>query len=124
MTPVFTKSYPAAAAVNGNRFVVLGASGASQAAGVGAPIVGISDRLGADAGAMIDVDHLGRGEIRLGGAVAAGDPLTADAQGRAIKAEVTASTVVWVGGIALAAGTADDIVSALIIQATLSKAAA
>ncbi len=108
MTPLLIKSFPASAAVAGYRIVVLGAGGAAQAAAATADVVGVSDSLGADAGGMLDVLMVGLGEVTCGGNVAAGKPLVADAQGRAVQA--VAGAGVRIVGYALAAGAVGDVI--------------
>jgi hypothetical protein len=124
MTPILTKSHAFAAAAAGNLFAIAATAGAALAAGVSAPIIGIVDKLGVDAATMGDVHHLGTYQVKAGGTIAAGDPLTSDSNGQAVKAVVTNSTVVWVGAIALEAGVSGDLVRCLIVQTTLSKPSA
>ncbi|WP_296579662.1 capsid cement protein [Xanthobacter sp.] len=108
MSPLLIKSFAAAAAVAGYRIVTLGAGGAAQGAAAPGDIIGVSDSLGADAGGMLDVIMVGAGEVTCGGNVAAGKPLTADAQGRAVQA--TAGAGVRIVGFALAAGAVGDVI--------------
>jgi hypothetical protein len=42
--------------------------------------------MGGSTGGMVDVVRAGLASVRLGGTVAAGDPLTSDANGKAVKA--------------------------------------
>jgi hypothetical protein len=112
VTPIFIKSLPAAAATGPYLLVKLGVSGAQASAAATDDIVGVSDSMGADAGKMLDVIQGGWAEVRYGGNVAAGKPLTADANGRAIQA--TAGNGVRIIGFAMVAGAADDIGAVLI----------
>lgn len=67
--------------------------------------------LGADAvGAMVDVPMSGIAKVRLGGNVAAGDKLTADANSKAVAAAFAAGQTRYVFGEALEPGVADDII--------------
>lgn len=67
--------------------------------------------MGADAANdMVDVPIWGVGKVRLGGTVAAGDPLTADAQSRAVVAAFAASQTRNVFGRALEPGVSGDII--------------
>lgn len=71
-------------------------------------LCGVTQELGAEAvGDLVDVCKDGLPEIRLGGDVVRGDPLTSDAQGRAIKATVSGSRII---GFAEVSGAEDDIV--------------
>lgn len=125
-TPVLIKSYRASAAIGA--YLVMKGSGDKTVAVASTNtdnLIGSSGPLGADAaGDMLDVTEVGIDEVRLGGTVAFGDPLTADANGKAIKAVVVNSTVVSTFGFARAAGVADDIIPYLAVPGRLSKASA
>lgn len=124
-TPVLTKSYLASAAVAA--FRVMKASGDKTVAVASAAtdlLVGSSGSLGVDSGGMADVVEVGIDEVRLGGNVSFGDPLTADANGKAIKAVPVDATTVRVFGFARANGVADDIIPYLAAPGMLSKPAA
>lgn len=110
MTPLFTKSFVAAAETGGYLIAKLGASGAQAATASTDAIIGVTDAMGAGAGQPLDVHQLGWAEVRLGGTVAAGAPLTASADGRAITA--TAAAGVRIVGFAMLGGVEDDIVPA------------
>lgn len=88
------------------------------------PLIGTIDSLGVEAGGLADFSFDGVGEVRLGGSVDAGDPLTSNADAKAIKALPSASTQVRIIGFALAAGVADDIIQYAIAPGCLSKASA
>lgn len=110
MTPTFIKSFPAAAAIEGNRLIMLDADGAAlHAAANTAGIVGISERLGAKAGGMADVVQGGWYEVKLGGPVSPGDPITADATGAGIAAVPAAGMLVRYAGFAMTGGVAGDL---------------
>lgn len=87
-------------------------------------LLGAVDSLGVEAGGLADFSLGGGSEVRLGGTVAQGDPLTSDANGKAIKALPANSTQVRIIGFALAAGVADDIIPYHIAPGCLSKASA
>ncbi len=72
-------------------------------------LAGVVD-LDAAAGQMADVAIGDCFEVKLGGTVAAGDPLTADNTSRAIKAVKSNGVVVYCIGFAQAPGIAGDIV--------------
>jgi Uncharacterized conserved protein (DUF2190) len=124
MTPILIKSFRAAAAIAGN--VIVSAQAVREAVtanGAAAPSIGVSDGMGAKAGGMCDIVQVGWGEVRAGGNVAIGDPLTADAQGRAIKAVPTAGTNVRVVGIAQADAALGDIFPLLIAPSVIPASA-
>ncbi len=118
MIPTFIRAYEASAAVTPNRIVAYSDAAASRkvalAAAATAAIMGVSDRLGADLGGMCDVTRAGLSAVELGGTVAAGDPLTSDATGRAIKAVPASNTAMRIVGWADEPGVVGDIIDAWI----------
>jgi hypothetical protein len=116
--PGLQKNYSAEAAIAAYRIVKFGAAdgGILQAAAAADKQIGVTDRIAAtEAGDRIDVIRTGIAEVQYGGAVAAGDLLTADASGRAIVATAGAGANVRVIGVAEVAGVVDDIGSMLIM---------
>ena len=63
-----------------------GSGGYKQAAAATEALVGTADELGKQPNGGADVAMSDQPEVEAGAAVAAGDPLTSDAQGRAVKA--------------------------------------
>ena len=124
MTPTLIKSYPVAATIAGHLFVKPASGGTAVAAAATDLLFGVAEKQGADAGGMLDVVHEGTYLVRAGGTVAAGDPLTSDAAGKAVKAQITASTAVFVGAVALEAGVDGDLIRVLLMRAWLSKPSA
>lgn len=128
MIPHFTRAYHAAAIIAGMRFVTFAAPTASQdievATGETDPILGVSDRMGAPEGGMCDVHRSGLVSVELAGTVAAGDPLTAAADGRAIRAEAEPGSTIRIGGFADQPGVAGDIIDAWLAPALLHEPAA
>lgn len=120
------RSYEAAADVAGYLIVAGSGTGAKVRAGASATdkIIGVAERVGGDAGQMLDVTIAGVTEVRAGGTFDAFDPLTSDAQGRAIKALPTGNTVVRVVGIAQGPAVVGDIVGIQVAPSTLAKPAA
>jgi hypothetical protein len=116
--PMKTKVFTAEGAIAARRIVKIGAAdgGALQAAGSTIPFLGIADSLGAASGARCDVHTHGYADVVYGGVVAYGDPLTSDANGKAVKAAFVAGQIVHIIGFAMVAGVADDIGSLLITQ--------
>lgn len=113
----FYKSRVADVAFTGCQFVAFGAADyhAVPAAGPNVPLAGISDSLPVPVGYMVDVQMTQIADVKLGGLVAAGDRLMADANGYAITAAKQAGAIVYTGGIAQMAGVAGDIIQALVI---------
>ncbi len=106
------KSFSITAALAGNLLVAFTANRGEVAPATAATqkVAGPID-LGADAaGAMVDVPMWGMSKVRLGGAVAAGDKLTSDANSKAVVATFTAAQTKYVFGEALEPGVADDII--------------
>jgi hypothetical protein len=94
-----------------------------QAAGATDALVGVSDFMGAKTGGPLDVVQAGLAELRLGGNVNAGDPLTADADGKGIKCAPAAGATKMYGAFAQAPGVADDIIPVLVAPGFLHEPA-
>ncbi len=125
MNPVLTLSYKAAAAVIGYLIAARDADGlAVTASDPTENLIGAADSLGAAAGDMLDIVRVGVAEVRLGGTVDHGDPLTADANGKAVKAVPVAGSVISIIGFAEQDGEADDIVPYLAAPGVLATPAA
>ncbi|WP_336801552.1 hypothetical protein [Kaistia sp. MMO-174] len=114
MSGSFIKSYRAAVAVAGYLIAKFAAPTTDTTVGIGTagtdPLLGIADSMGAPQGGMLDVTLAGPAEVRLGGTVAAGDPITAGTGGKGVKCAPTAGTRAAYVAIALAPGVADDII--------------
>ena len=103
-------------AVNAYRLCKHGAADGTviQAAGNNAAIVGVCTRVGAaSTDPEVELVRGGVPEVEYGGAVARGDPLTSDADGKAIKAEPGANAKFYIAGFAEVAGASGDIGSIL-----------
>jgi hypothetical protein len=99
MIRLFTRAYEASAAILPFRIVAFsdpanGSKIATAASATALPLVGTTGKVAGGIGDMVDVDRLGLSQVQLGGTVAAGDRLTSDAQGRAIKATVAGQFIV------------------------------
>lgn len=57
-------------------------------------LIGTADELGKQANDTVDVAMSDIPEVESGAAIAVGDPLTADAQGRAVKATATGQRII------------------------------
>jgi len=112
MNPTFYKSFTSGGLVPPYRLVAHGAAADEVALATGptAAIFGVSQQLGAEAaGRRVDICLGGLPEAELGGAVRAGDPLTADGDGKAVVADPAKGQRARVVGFALSSGAAGDI---------------
>lgn len=121
--PLLTKSYEASAAVAGFRFVAFSdvalSSKVALAAANTAPIIGVSDGMGAAIAEMADVHLMGIVLIELGGTVTAGQTLSSDATGRGVGVVGATTTTRRVGAIALQPGVSGDRIQALIVPSVI-----
>lgn len=128
MSDLLVKSFLAAAALDPYLFVKFAAPTADRsvahAASATDPLVGISDGMGALQGGQADVIQVGLTELRLGGTVSAGDPLTSDANGKGVKCVPAAGATRCYGAIAQEPGVEDDIIRVLVVIGFLHAPAA
>ena len=126
MIPTFTRSYEASATIAGYSIVAFSdAANGSQvatAASNTASSLGVADSMGAETGGMCDVHRNGSYPVRLGGPVEAGDALTSDASGAAIKAVAAAGTSIRIIGFADAPGIAGDLCDTFLSPGFLHEA--
>lgn len=111
MNPLLIKSYRVASAIAAHLIVAAAAGNeVTQATANADLLIGVAGSMGASAtGDMVDVVKVGREEVLAGGTVSFGDPLTSDADGKAIKAVPVASTIVRIIGFAEVDAEAGDI---------------
>lgn len=111
MNPDLFKNYAAGAAIAAYRIVKLSADDTVvQAAASTDALMGVVQQLGADAqGDRVDVAFGGIVEIEFGGNVTRGDPVTADADGKAVAAAPGAGVNARIIGFATVSGVAGDI---------------
>ena len=124
-------SFVANGDINPRRFVMMAADFRVAQATANAAIIGVSqnfsrlynDPLCAKAGENCPTYGLGDVcEIVAGAAIAVGDRLKSDANGKAIKADAAALTLQNLGGVALqAASAADEVIRIQIINATYNN---
>lgn len=105
------KTFYAGAAIAAYRIVKHGAAdnGAVQAAAATDASIGVSDSLGAAVGEPCDAIIDGIATVEYGGNVARGDLLTADADGKAIKAAPAVGSNVRTIGVAMMSGVLGDL---------------
>ncbi|RLQ88908.1 hypothetical protein [Notoacmeibacter ruber] len=108
------RSFPALTALTGYRIAAAAATlGALRDASAPSDsLVGVIERVGAEPGQMGDVTVAGETEVEAGGDLDFNDPITADADGRAVKAVAGAagSTVHIIGWMRSPEAVAGDIV--------------
>ncbi|MBY0396770.1 MAG: hypothetical protein K2X91_09925 [Thermoleophilia bacterium] len=116
MQPGFIKSCRTVAAIV--PYAIIAFAGARnqvrQAAAATDPLAGITDSQGGSAGGMVDVQFSLFAEARAGGPIAAGDRITSDANGCAVKATKQAGQIISYVGIAQVPAVAGDIFDVLI----------
>lgn len=124
-TPLLIKSFRVgAAAIAGFLIIKFGAGGAAELATAGTdPLIGTAGSMGAPANGMVDVDEVGWSEVRAGGNVSWGDPLTANNLGRAIKAVPVAGSVVRIIGFARSDASDGDIIPYIVAPGVLATPA-
>lgn len=81
---------------------------AKQAASATDALLGSTDELGKQPNGRVDVCMGGLPEVEAGGALAAGDPITSDADGKAVKADATGQRLL---GFAMTGAAAGDIIT-------------
>lgn len=92
----------------------------TQASAATDTLLGVTEGIAPAAGERVDIVLSGLADVTYGGNVAKGDPLTSDANGKAIKATVAGSRII---GFAEVAGVANDIGLVHISLGTLALAA-
>lgn len=112
MNPGLIKNYIAQGVVAPYRAVAHGTIDGHvvQAASAVALIVGVTGQLGAAIGERLDVQLSGQVEIELGGVVARGQPIVADANGMAVEAAPVSGSNVRLIGFASVSGVSGDII--------------
>ena len=110
-TPQLIKNYTAEAAVNRFRIVQWGANDGTVKHAVLATdkSIGVIEAFGAATGERVDIVRSGIADVEYGAPVTRGDPLTADAQGRAVTAAPAPGTNNRIVGYAEVSGVLGDI---------------
>ena len=122
-TPGVYKNFEAEGEIGPYVIVTHGTADYAVKAATGATValVGTTDELGKLSNGRVDVCTGGIPEVALGGTVAAGDPLTSDASGKAVKATAAGNRIL---GVALVSGASGDIIPYQYSLGTLAVAAA
>ena len=110
--PLLTRAFVAEAAILANRIVKVGAADGQvlQAAAAADLSIGVVENVPPASGERCDVVLAGVAEVTLGGTVARGAAVTADASGRAVAAAAGNRAV----GVLLASGVVGDVVEVLL----------
>lgn len=123
MIPTFTRAYEASAAIEPHRIVRFSDAAASQKIATATAndqlLIGVSDRMGGKLGGMVDIERGGLVPVQFGEAVQAGDPLTSDDEGKAIKAVPTAGKTIRIIGYADQHAAEDEIGDAFLAPGLL-----
>lgn len=116
MNSLLQKAYVAEAAIAAARIVKFGAADGQvvQAAAVGDKLIGVSNELAAAIGERCDIVRVGIADVQLGGAVARGDPITSDANGKGVAAAPAAGINNSIIGFAETSGVLDDVIPVLL----------
>ena len=122
-TPGIYKNFEAEGEIGPYVIVTHGTADYAVKAATGATValVGTTDELGKLSNGRVDVCTGGIPEVAHGGTVAAGDPLTSDASGKAVKATAAGNRIL---GFALVSGASGDIIPYQYSLGTLAVAAA
>ena len=122
-TPGIYKNFEAEGEIGPYVIVTHGTADYAVKAATGATValVGTTDELGKLSNGRVDVCTGGIPEVALGGTVAAGDPLTSDASGKAVKATAAGNRIL---GFALVSGASGDSIPYQYSLGTLAVAAA
>ncbi|WP_431477825.1 DUF2190 domain-containing protein [Massilia eburnea] len=109
-------NYVAEGALAKNRIVCFGATDGfvKQASTVNDAMIGVTEGFAYAAGERVDIVRTNLADVEYGGIVTRGQPLTADAQGRAVAAAPAAGTNNRIIGYAEVSGVAGDIGSVLL----------
>jgi hypothetical protein len=123
MSQLLLKNYIAGAATTKYRIAKFGAADRKvvQAAAATDALIGVFGELDAALNERVDVVRSGMTLVEYGGTVARGDPLTADADGKAIKAAPAAGARVSIFGFAEVSAVAGDIEMAMIAPGFLTE---
>lgn len=108
---VLAKNYTAGGAIPPFRIIKMGSNDGEvvQAAAATDLLMGVTGELGPASGERVDIIKVGIARIEFGGNVTRGNPLTADASGKAIAAAPGAGTNNRIIGFAEVSGVSGDI---------------
>lgn len=126
MIPTFIKSFIADTEVDPHTIVTFhdpGNDSTVEAANANTDaLMGVSDSLGGDAGGPVDVHMAGESQVKLGGTVQAGQPITANATGQGIAAAAAGGATVRYVGFAMEPGVSGDIITFFLAPGVIHQA--
>lgn len=108
---LLNKNYTAEGAIAAHRIVKPGSADgkAAQAAAATDYLMGVCEAVGPADGERCDITKSGIADVEYGGAVTRGQPVTADADGKAVAAAPAAGSNVRIVGFAEVSAVAGDI---------------
>lgn len=111
---LMTKAFVAQAAIAAYTVVKFGSADGSVVAAAAASdlMIGVIEGVPADAGERCDVMVSGIADVKAGGTITRGSPVTADSSGRVVAAASTNRQI----GIAMESAVAGDIIGVLLVQ--------
>jgi len=114
--PSFIKTYDAGGAIAAYSIVKLTTTDFQvlQAGAATDLVVGVTTEVAAASGERVDVIHSGSAQVVAGGTIAAGDPITSDASGNAVKANPSAGVNNRCIGYARQAAASGDVFEVLL----------
>jgi len=122
--PTLIKNYKAGGVITKMRIVKFGADDDHMIQGAAATdmLVGVCEQVGAAAAEdRVDIIHAGIADVEYGGTVARGDPLTSDANGKAIKSTRHTHTentnVTYIQNATTGVGTAERVIGHAFVSA-------
>lgn len=118
---LLTKQYVAEAAINANRIVKYGSTDdfVVQSAAVGDAMFGVVEGVAPALGERCDVVTHGVAEVKLGGTVVRGGPITSDATGQGVAAAPAAGVNNRIVGYARQSGVIGDVIEVQLAPSTL-----
>ncbi|RCF46449.1 capsid cement protein [Aeromonas hydrophila] len=123
--PTLIKNYTAEGDIAAYRIVKFGAAdgGVAQAAASTDLVIGVNAELPVVAGERVDVVRAGLADVEFGGTVARGQPVAADANGKAVVAAPAANVSAHIIGFAEVSAVAGDIAPVLLARGVFQGAA-
>ena len=123
--PGMITPFRAAGAIGKYRIAAHGAAdgAAIQAEDGDTTLLGVTTDINAADGSIVDVVRSGPASVTFGGPVTRGDPLTADADGRAVAVALPAEADTFIVGYAEVSGVLGDIGAALVAPAFIPATA-
>ena len=122
MNSILEKTYVAEAAINANRIVKFGAAdgGVIQAAAAADLMIGVASKDFASViGERTDIMRFGIAQVKLGGTVTRGQPVTSDATGQGVVAAPGAGANVRIIGFAETSGVIGDVIDVQIAPSVM-----